>query len=271
MDLKLKTGTTIHYKENGDKKGLPLVLIHGFPFNLDMWDGLVANLPQDIRCIRFDVRGHGKSEVGDGQYSIEFFVDDLVALLDELGLEKAVICGLSMGGYIALRAIERNPEKISAIILCDTRSDADTDEGKIKRADAIKKVKTIGVVAYSEEFVKIVFTENTLKNKPETVEELKKIIQGNTEKGICGTLLALAARTDTTASLEKIKVPTLIIVGEEDKLTPPASSEAMKNKIKGSKLQIISGAAHMSNLENPELFNTTIINFLEEIQRNSTK
>jgi 3-oxoadipate enol-lactonase len=271
MNLKPDNGATIYYTENGDKHGLPLVLIHGFPFNLNMWDGLAAQLPPHIRSIRYDVRGHGRSEPGDGQYTIEFFVDDLISLLDKLELKQVVVCGLSMGGYVALRAIERDPERFSAIILCDTRSEADTDEGKIKRAEAIKKVKANGVVAYSEEFVKNVFTENTLKNEHGIVEELKKIIQTNTETGICGTLLALAARTDTSATLEKIKVPALIMVGEEDKLTPPSASEAMHKKIKGSKLVTIPHAAHISNFENPELFNTTFINFLEEINQNSTK
>lgn len=271
MELKLKSGASIYYTENGDKHGLPLVLIHGFPFNLNIWDGLAAQLPPHIRSIRYDVRGHGRSEVGTGQYTIEFFVDDLIALLDELELKQVVVCGLSMGGYIALRAIERNPERFKAVILCDTRSEADNDEGKIKRAEAIKKVRANGVVAYSEEFVKNVFTENTLKNEPGIVAELTKIIQTNTETGICGTLLALAARTETTNALEKINIPALIIVGEEDKLTPPAASEAMHKKIKGSKLVTIPAVAHMSNLENPGIFNEAIINFLEELGQNSTK
>src|SRR3972149_4779485 len=140
----LINGWNTSYNIDGNASGQPVVFIHGFPFSQQMWRSQVAELSRDYRVITYDVRGHGKSEVGDSQFTIEFFVDDLIALLDHLRIEKAVVIGLSMGGYIALRAIERHPERFSALGLCDTRSEADSDEGKVKRSANIKLVKTEG-------------------------------------------------------------------------------------------------------------------------------
>ena len=134
-------GIQINYVERGMPQGKPVVFIHGFPFNHSMWEPQMLALPNEYRAIAFDVRGHGDSDLADGQYSIEFFVDDLLALLDHLVVEKAILCGLSMGGYIALRAVERHPERVMALALCDTRSEADTNEAKVKRANQVKAVK----------------------------------------------------------------------------------------------------------------------------------
>jgi 3-oxoadipate enol-lactonase len=227
-----------------------------------MWKPQVEILSPNYRVITYDVRGHGESDVGDGQYLLEFFVDDFVGLLDYMHIEKAIVMGLSMGGYIALRVIERNPERFRALVLCDTRSEADTNEGKVKRATSIKTVKTQGVKTFAEEFVKAVFAPQTFQTNPDAVNFIKDIIEHNSPIGICGTLLALASRTDTTTALPNIAVPTLILVGEHDALTPPSASEAMKEKISNAELQIIPNAAHMSNLENPEVFNDALLGFL---------
>lgn len=265
MKVKLNN-TTINYTERGLPQGLPVVFIHGFPFDHTMWEPQMKALPNHIRAITYDVRGHGQSDVADGQYTIEFFVDDLIALLDLLVVEQAVLCGLSMGGYIALRAAERHPDRIKALVLCDTRSEADPNEGRVKRSAAIKSIKTDGVPAFAEGFVKAIFAERTFQNNPKAIEEIKSAIKINSPIGICGTLLALASRTDTTAYLPHINVPTLILVGEQDKLTPPSASRAMHEAIQGSEIRIISHAAHMSNLENPSEFNRHLIEFLNKLK-----
>lgn len=264
MKIKLN-GTNINYTERGLPNGLPVVFIHGFPFNHAMWEPQMKALPNEIRAISYDVRGHGESDVGDGQYMIEFFVDDLIALLDHLVIQQAVVCGLSMGGYVALRAIERNPERFKGLILCDTRSEADPNEGRLKRAASIKAVKANGEKEFAAGFVKAVFAPSTFQSNPQCVDMIRSIIESNSPVGICGTLLAMAARTDTTPSLPNIKVPTLILVGEHDTLTPPAASQAMKEKIPNSELHIIPNAAHMSNLENPKEFNEKLIAFLKRL------
>ncbi|MBI4350342.1 MAG: alpha/beta fold hydrolase [Elusimicrobia bacterium] len=253
----------IAFEDSGPRGGgAPVVFIHGFPFDRTMWEPQLREVSKDRRVIAYDVRGHGRSQAGDGQYSIELFVDDLVMLLDHSKVERAVLCGLSMGGYIALRAAERQPERLSGLVLCDTKSGPDTDEARIKRAATIAAVKKYGVPKFANEFIKAVLTEETLRTKPAITGALLNSILANSPLGISGTLLALAARTDTTAALAKISVPTLILVGEQDKITPPAASEAMLKALPEAALHVIPDAAHMSNLENPAVFNERLLAFL---------
>ena len=259
-------GGEIFYVDVGISKATPIVLIHGFPFSHEMWDPQIEVLQKRFRVIAYDLRGHGKSGVGDGQYTLEFFVDDLLGLLDHLKIERAVLCGLSMGGYIALRTVERNPERVRGLILADTQAKADSNEAKLKRAAAIKSVKANGVKAYAEDFVKSVFAPQTLANNKAAVEKIRRIIQSNSSLGICGALLALASRTETTEALSGIKVPTLILVGEHDALTPPSASQEMRNKIPNSEIHVIPNAAHMSNLENSKEFNKHLLDFLGRLQ-----
>jgi 3-oxoadipate enol-lactonase len=260
----LINGAELYYIDVGKPAGAPIVLIHGFPFSHEMWRPQIELLQDRFRVIAYDVRGHGRSEVGDGQYTIELFIDDLIGLLDHLKVKKAILCGLSMGGYIALRAVERNPERCRALILCDTSSEADTNEAKLRRAASIKTVKRDGVKAYAEAFVKAVFAPDTLARKPEIVAMIRGIIESNSQLGICGTLLALAGRTETTASLPKFEAPALILVGELDMVTPPPLSMKMRDNLRNVELHVVSGAAHLSNLENPEEFNSHLLSFLNK-------
>lgn len=255
----------ISYNDAGDRLAPPIVFIHGFPFNSEMWNPQAEAVKSRFRVITYDVRGHGRSEVGDGQYTMELFVDDLIALLDHLDLKKAVLCGLSMGGYIALRAVERNPERCRALVLCDTTSNADTNEAKLKRATSIKSIKKTGVKPYGEEFLKAVLTPETFQHRTDVVTAVRNMIQSNSPVGMCGALLALVSRTETTSSLPKINFPTLILVGEQDKTTPPELSEKMHQLIPNSELYMISNAAHLSNLENQEEFNDHLLQFLQKI------
>ncbi len=250
---------------DGPSSGLPVVFVHGFPFSHAMWQPQIEALRNMYHTLAYDIRGHGKTEAGDGQYTIELFVDDLIEVLDDRKIGKAVFVGLSMGGYIVLRLHERQPERFKGLVLCDTRSDADTDEAKIKRAGSIVAVKRDGVKAFSQNFVKSVFAAETFEKKQVTVKFIQSIIENNPPLGVAGTLLALASRKDTTQSLGSISVPTMILVGEHDALTPVASAEALKQRIRGSELHVIPHAAHMSNLENPEVFNARLIEFLNRI------
>ncbi len=149
----------------------PIVLIHGFPFSHEMWSPQIAFLEKKLRVIAYDVRGHGKSDVGDGQYTLELFVDDLIGLLDHLKIEKAVLCGLSMGGYIALRAIERNPERWHALVLCDTSSQADSNEAKLRRAATIRAIKREGVKPFADTFLESAFAQTAKDAEAETDDE----------------------------------------------------------------------------------------------------
>ena len=263
-------GINLYYVDVGRAESMPIVLVHGFPFSSEMWKEQIKTLQDSkntLRVIAYDLRGHGRSDVGDGQYTIELFVDDLIALLDHLKIDKAILCGFSMGGYIALRAIERNPDRFSALILCDTMSAADSNEAKIRRANAIKQIKKEGVERYAEGFLKAVFATETFNTKPDIIHGIRRTIMSNSPLGICGALLAMAGRTDTTPALSKINVPTLLLVGKLDAVTPPTAASSMHEQIRNSELYLIDSAAHMSNLENPTQFNEHLINFLKNISR----
>jgi 3-oxoadipate enol-lactonase len=264
IDTVLVNGTKLYYTDTGDKNSKnTITLIHGFPFNHEMWEPQIELLKKDHHVIAYDIQGHGKSEIGDGQFTLELFVDDLIGLLDHLRIEKTIVCGLSMGGYVALRAVERNPERFKALVLCDTSSLADSNEAKLKRATSIKTIKNDGLHVFAEGFVKAIFTPKSFSAKISAVEIIKNMILSNSALGVCGTLLALAGRTDTTDSLSKIAIPTLILVGENDNVTPPKLSQLMHEKISNSEFHVIKDAAHMSNLENTTEFNQYLLNFLK--------
>lgn len=269
--MKFKTGgASIEYETAGPRDGLPIVLVHGFPFSRAMWQAQVAALRQDHYVVSYDVRGHGGSDPGDGQYTLELFVDDFIALLDHLKLRSVVGVGLSMGGYILLRAIERHPDRFRGLVLCDTRSEADGNEGKIKRAQQAAAVRADGVEAFGDNFLKAAFHEATFAEKPDAVAGIRAVVRGTSPLAVAGTLIALAGRTDSTPSLFRIGVPTLIMVGRHDALTPPSASQAMKEKIPGAELHVIPDAGHLSNLENPEEFTTHLFNFLHRVKRTSS-
>jgi 3-oxoadipate enol-lactonase len=256
-------GALINVVEMGPPTALPVIFVHGFPFSHAMWHHQLPLVAKHFRTIAYDVRGLGESSAGDGILTIEGHVDDLLTLLDRLQIGRTAIVGLSMGGYIALRALERNPQRFSAAVLLDTRSEADSNEGRLNRAKSISDVMHRGAAAFAEEFSRKVFAPGSFQTVPAETVLIRQIIGNTLPLAIAGTLLALAARTDTTASLTSVRIPTLIMVGEHDAITPPEASQAMHERIAGSQMQIIPNAAHMSPMENPEVVNHYLLEFLK--------
>ena len=246
----------------GNRKSKPIILVHGFPFDHTMWQSQVDVLSEKYFCITYDIRGLGESPVGDGQYTMESFVDDLEIVIDELKLDKPVLCGLSMGGYISLRALERFENKFSVAILCDTRSEADNNEGKLKRAAAIKKINTEGLAPFTKDFITNCYGD--IYKKRYKAEFEKRIAKSSAFNpvGVKGSLLAMLSRTDTSDYLNKIKIPTLVICGEFDALTPPSVMKAMADKINEPEFVVIKDSGHMSPIENPAEVNNAIKKFL---------
>lgn len=247
---------------SGGHSSKPIVFIHGFPYDHLMWKDQFDEFSKNYLCVSYDIRGLGESPVDDGQFTMEAFVDDLEKIVDELNLEKPILCGLSMGGYISLRAIERFQNKFSALILCDTKSEADNNEGKLKRAAAIKQINSGKFDEFIEAFVLNCFgkrfvTDNSV-NYRKVVDRSKK----NNPVGVKGCLLAMLGRTDTTATLPKIKIPTLAIGGSEDNLTPPDVMMSMADKIPNAKFVLVEKAGHMTPIENPNAVNKAIKDFL---------
>ena len=248
----------------GENETRSIVFVHGFPFDHRMWDSQVAVLSKEYKCITYDIRGLGQSPESDGQYTMESFVDDLENVMNGLGLVKPVLCGLSMGGYISLRAVERMEDKFSALILCDTKSTADDDQGKLKRAAGIKTINKDGSEKFVEQFVPNCFSEGFMKENNAGYLKVLNRSKQNGAVGIKGCLLAMAGRTDTTAYLSKISIPTLIICGKEDKLTPPGVMKPMADQIKNSKFVVIENAGHMAPIEKAEVVTSSIQEFLQE-------
>jgi len=249
----------------GNSKNKSIIFLHGFPYDHTMWKAQIDDLSEKYFCVTYDIRGLGESPVGDGQYTMESFVDDLETTINELKLEKPILCGLSMGGYIGLRALEKFENKFSAVILCDTRADADSNEGKLKRAAAVKRINTEGLAPFTKDFITNCFGENYKQNNQDEFE--KRIAKSSVfdPVGVKGSLLAMLGRNDTTEYLSKIKIPALIICGEFDALTPPAVMKSLSEKISGAEFVVIKNSGHMSPIENPKEVNKAIMEFLKKL------
>jgi len=255
----------VSYTDEGKNGARVIIFIHGFPFNKSMWNMQVEALKQNYRVIAFDIRGQGNSHAGNDDFSIELFVKDLLSLMDALKIDKTMLCGLSMGGYIALNAVENYPGHFKALILSDTNCLADTPEAKEKRMNTIESIRKSGVEKYADESIKNLFAPESFKTKKEEIGEVREMIINTSEQSLVNTLIALSVRKETCSRLQEIKMPVLIMVGKEDKITPPSAAQLMHEKIKGSFLYIIEHAGHLSNMENPDEFNVQLEKFISSV------
>lgn len=243
-----------------------IVFIHGFPFDHTLWDGVIDQLKDNYFCITYDIRGFGKSECTTGQYTMESYVEDLENIISKLKLHKPILCGFSMGGYILLRANEKQPKNYKALILANTMTSSDTDEAKLKRANAILDIDSKGLEPFLDGFLSVAFSEDYLKNKPEKLKELKNKIMSFDPLGIKGALLAMISRTDTTKSLPKIDIPVLLISAKNDKVISIDIINQMAENIKNSTHVSIQNSGHASMIEQPEQFMKGLKTFLNSLQ-----
>jgi len=261
-EINIKIGdATICYDDFGTSE-IPIIFIHGFPFNKETWQPQVEFLRARHRVIAYDIRGFGKSTSGKEESSIGLFADDLIDFMDALQIKKAIVCGLSMGGYILLNAAHRYPERFEGLVLCDTQCNPDTAEGREKRFDSIKKIEAEGLGDYADASVKNLFCKNTFDNNKKLVSDIHETILTTSPNAITSTLSALANRSDTCPILSEISLMTLIICGKEDVITPPAKAEILNTGIKNSSLVIIEEAGHLSNLEQVDEFNHALGKFI---------
>jgi 3-oxoadipate enol-lactonase len=256
---------TISYYDEGEKHKPVLIFVHGFPFSKQMWIMQLLALRDDYRVIAYDIRGHGYADMGKVDFSIELFVSDLIGFMDALSIDKATICGLSMGGYIALNAIINHRERFTALILCDTNCIADSQEAKEKRIQTIENIMEKGVAAFANEMIKSLFHADSFATKTNEIETVRSMIVKTSEQSLSKTLVALSMRNETCSRIHEIKVPVLILVGEGDVITPPDAAMKMHEKITSSDLVILPLAGHVSNLENPTEFNHQINVFLSKV------
>jgi 3-oxoadipate enol-lactonase len=257
-------GFTVGYDDTGitGSQTIPILFIHGFPFNRGTWKDQLHYFKNDNRVIAYDIRGFGDSENGSEKASMDVFADDLIGLMDALKIDQAIVCGVSMGGYILLNALERFPERISAAILCNTQSGADSIEAQDKRHLSIQKIEAGGVIDFANATIKKVLTNHTLTHQRDLVEKIKQQIVSTSPKILTGTIKALLHRRDMSASLKSIKVPTLIISGADDALIPPSQSEHLFKNIPDSIFYSIDKAGHLCNVDQPKEFNKQIEKFI---------
>lgn len=256
-------GIELGYLDEG--QGDPIVFLHAFPLNRTMWEPQVAAFSNCYRVITIDLRGHGESDALLWHYTLEQFADDIKGLLDHLCISKATFVGLSMGGYILFALYRKYPALIRALVLADTRAQADTPEGKNTRIAMAQVAYKRGAKAIADLMLPKLLSQRGYEHRKDLVEKLHKTIIANQVGGIIGDLMAMEERPDSSPILKEFSFPTLVIVGEDDIASPPEEVKNMAKQIPGSQFTLIPRAGHLSNLENPDDFNAALGQFLQKL------
>lgn len=259
-----KESLTLHFEERGT--GIPLLLIHGFPFSGRMWARQLDNLSKSARVLLPDLPGFGDSPARQGTATVEQYAEGCLSILDTLDImEPVVIGGLSMGGYIALAAARLVPLRVRGLILASTRAGADSAEGKATRDKTIAQVKEGGASVVADAMYPKFLSAETYKTQPAVTEELKEIMRGATTEGVIAALSAMRDRPDSTELLADLHMPVLIIHGKDDQVIPPSEAEVMAKAIPHNDLHLIEKTGHLPNLEQPEEFNRIVKKFLAKL------
>ncbi|GIX49775.1 MAG: 3-oxoadipate enol-lactonase [Candidatus Tectimicrobiota bacterium] len=254
-------GIRMNYTLEGPETAPVVTLSHSLAANLTMWDPQVPALTSRYRVLRYDTRGHGGTEAPPGPYTLELLVEDVRALLQALGITRTHFVGLSMGGMIGQLLALQSPQLLQSLVLCDTTSRV-PPEAKPTWEERIRTAQTQGLAPLVEPTLERWFTAPFRQQHPEVVDKVRAMIRATPPAGYIGCCHAIAA-LDLTDRLPAITVPTLVIVGEEDPGTPVAASQVIHQQIKGSELVVLKGAAHLSNMEQPQAFNEALLAFLD--------
>ena len=260
MHIKVRD-ITMEHEDLGTRT--PLLFIHGYPLNRHLWDEQVSELSDIARVLAPDLRGHGGSDAVPGPYPMDLHAEDCRAFLDALRVtQPVVLCGLSMGGYVAFAFYRKYPERVAGLILAATRAGADSPEGQANRDKAMALAREKGVGAIAESMLPKMLAPKTYPAKPQLVARVKAMMEGTPLEGVLGDLAGLRDRPDSTPTLATIERPTLILHGADDQLIPASEAEALRARIRGSGLKIIPDAGHLLNMEQPGGFNDAAREFL---------
>lgn len=257
--------TEIAYDDVGS--GLPVVFLHAFPLNRTMWDPQVSALVGESRCIALDFRGLGESK-SRGPFSMDRYADDVAAVLDTLRIPHAVIVGLSMGGYVAFAFWRRHRERVRALVLSNTRATADNEEAIARRRQLIEIARSQGSTGVANAQIAGLVGKTTREKRPDIYDAMHRMIAQAPIDGVIGAIHALIERPDSTSTCASIDVPTLVITGDEDVITPPKEASKLSAAIRGSRFEVLQGAGHLSNVERPAAFNTVVSEFLASLLYN---
>jgi YbgC/YbaW family acyl-CoA thioester hydrolase len=259
----LVNGVSLAVEVRGD--GPAILFVHGYPFDRTIWRDQIDAL-DGLRRIAPDLRGMGESDAPDLGYGMGIYADDLAALLDALGVEEVVLCGLSMGGYVIFEFLRRWRSRARALILIDTRAEADGTEARRARDAAAATARDEGAAAVAEAMLPKVLSPSTLEREPETVDRVRGIMAATPVAGMVGALASIRDRHDSTGLLPVLGgLPTLVIVGEDDTLTPPDGARRMAAAIPGARLVVIPGAGHVPPVEQPSATTAAIRDFLRVV------
>lgn len=252
----------IHLGYTDEGRGEPLVFLHAFPLSKAMWEPQRTALVSHYRVITVDLRGHGESDALLWHFTLDDYAADIIALLEHLGIGRATFVGLSMGGYILFALFRQHPEMVKALVLADTRAQADSEEGKAGRVALAQLAYRQGMGAVAEQMLPKLLAPVTVQTRPDVVEQVRAIILKNDPAGVIVDLIAMAERPDSSSLLPTLACPTAIIVGEHDVATPPAEARFMAERIPQARLVTIPEAGHLSNYEQPEAFNHALTTFM---------
>ena len=255
----------MHWRESG--AGEPVVLLHAFPLNSAMWTAQLQSLPPERHWIAPDVRGFGASETGAGQLTMDRIADDVAALLDHLGHERATLCGVSMGGYACFAFWRRHRERVQALVLCDTRATADDPAGKLARRLSSERVRAEGAAAAVSQMLDRLVGDTTRQARPAAYEQVRELLAQVEPASFARAQAAMAARPDSTPLLPQIDVPVLVVAGDEDAMIPLDVARGMARALPDGRLAVIEGAGHLPPLERPDAFNQALLAFLDEARR----
>ncbi|MEX2112128.1 MAG: alpha/beta hydrolase [Pirellulales bacterium] len=248
--------------------GMPVVLVHGFPLDHSMWNPQIEALSHQWRVIAPDLRGFGGSQSTTGTVTMEQMADDLAALLDALQVnEPVVMVGLSMGGYVAFQFRRRHCDRLRGLVLCDTRAVADTPEAAEGRHKLAAKTLAEGTGPVADAMLPKLFGSHARDTDPDMLEDVRRTILANSPEGVAAALRGMAARPDVTADLPDVSLPALVIVGQDDAISPVDEMRGIAQMIPGCEFVVIPRSGHMTPLENPAAFNEAIEQFLTRVER----
>ena len=264
MKVKVR-GFEMAYEDTGGG-ATPLLLIHGFPLDRTLWATQVKGLADVARVIAPDLRGYGESGLPGGAVRMDTYADDLRGLLDALGVKNAVVCGLSMGGYITFAFYRKNAHRVRGLILADTKAGPDSPAGKQGRDDSIALARAQGAGAVGDKMMPKLLMPQTLADRADIANATRVMMARQSVAAVVSALEAMRDRPDSTPTLAEITVPTLVITGAEDTLIPVKEAEAMRDAIRGARFVSISNAAHLANLDQPDAFNAAVREFLKSLR-----
>jgi len=248
-------------------RGMPLVLVHGYPLDHSMWQGQRDGLSDTYRVMAPDLRGFGASEVTSDTLTMEQMADDVAGILDAMHIEEPIVfCGLSMGGYVAWQFAFRHRQRLAKLILCDTRAIADSSEAATGRLKTAERVLAEGASVAAEALVPKLFAPATYSEQPQIVEATRQVILRTKPEGIAAALRGMAQRPDVTSRLAEIDVPALVICGQHDGISPSSEMRQIASQLPIARFVEITGAGHMAPLERPEVVNAAIREFLTAAQ-----